>query len=348
MTSGFLFGGDEWQLEHFIENLINAGSAALGIKKGRFVNDIPNNIKKIAEDAYFPIIEIPYHFGWSEIISTFYHLKTENRDFDETEIKKPEDTSRSQLYNNFISSMQTGKISSSSFQKIKELRPLEKPVYTGILQIESNDSSIILNSFKKLLSSTRFQRTANISSHVVNTHDKSGAIILLEYIPIDNCSLLKFQFMLYDELCTIINNKDVIAIGGFYQDVEDVVKSYEEANRARQIGKLLWDDKNCFFYPLLSAYSLLLNNDITKVDLSCMKMLEDNKNKLSFNALETIEAYIESGNYKDTAVKLFIHENTLRYRLDRIEEVLMLDLKDTMVRNALIAQIKCSKLHSLI
>ena len=65
LTTAFLFGGDEKLLEHFIMNLIEAGSGCLGIKKGRFLNKVPENVALLADQKQFPIIEIPYRFGWS-------------------------------------------------------------------------------------------------------------------------------------------------------------------------------------------------------------------------------------------------------------------------------------------
>ncbi len=48
---------------------------------------------------------------------------------------------------------------------------------------------------------------------------------------------------------------------------------------------------------------------------------------------ETLEAYLRhSGNTRETCRELFIHRNTLTYRLRKIEELLRLDLDDGEVR----------------
>jgi purine catabolism regulator len=56
-------------------NLVNAGSIGLGIKKDRFLKNMPEELIIIAEKYQFPIVEIPYRFSWSDIIAVFYDLK---------------------------------------------------------------------------------------------------------------------------------------------------------------------------------------------------------------------------------------------------------------------------------
>jgi len=350
LTSGFLFGGDEWQIEHFIKNLINAGSSALGIKKGRFLSIIPDSIIEIANQAGFPIIEIPYHFGWSEIIASFYGAKTEEPVYETDTKKSPATTSKGQYYNKILLDIQTGKSAGNEPHNPSDFHIDEATIATGVVLVNSKDTDKIYSDIKKLLSSIRFIQMGKVNTYMKKMPEKSEALVLLELTPEKNESFEKWQFMFYNELGYNSNdaNEDTVAIGSFYSGTKNINQSYNEAKEAYQVGKVLWEDKKCFSYPLLSAYSILRSADISKIDLSSLNILENNTEGLSFDAVKTIETYVECGNYRDSAKKLYIHENTLRYRINKIEEILHLDLTDAMVRNALIAQIKCKKLQSLV
>jgi len=349
LTSGFMFGGDEWQLEHFINNLINANVSAIGIKRGRFISNISESIKLLADEANFPVIEIPYHFGWSDIISSYYDTQSGAKVSEISIEKNPASSSREEFYQSILCSLKKNNLTQSISCMSDELYKPDETVVTGVLLISSDNIDKIYGNIKKLLSDIHFLRMGKVSAFYEKEFCASYALVILEFLPSSCEFITKWQFMLYNELgyCAYENKEDAIAISNFYSGINNITTSYNEAKEALLIGKALWEDKKCFSYPLLSAYVVLNTTDLAMVDLSCLSILENYEGRLSFDAIKTIETYIECGNYKDAAKKLYIHENTLRYRLSKIEEILLLDMNDAIVRNALIAQIKCKKLQNI-
>ena len=75
-----------------------------------------------------------------------------------------------------------------------------------------------------------------------------------------------------------------------------------------------------------------------------MHLLENHQAGFSFDGIQTLEAFIERGGYKKAAADLYIHENTLRYRIQKIGDLLHADLEDPMVVHGLITQVKLWKL----
>ncbi|MBN1231393.1 MAG: helix-turn-helix domain-containing protein [Anaerolineales bacterium] len=105
-------------------------------------------------------------------------------------------------------------------------------------------------------------------------------------------------------------------------------RSFREAGQALEMGTRLQEDKPVY-YPDLSIYRLLLlieNEPETSRfyhDFLGKLIQQDNDNQL----LMTLEAYFQhQGNLTQTAEALFIHRNTLSYRLDKISEITGLDL----------------------
>jgi purine catabolism regulator len=62
--------------------------------------------------------------------------------------------------------------------------------------------------------------------------------------------------------------------------------------------------------------------------------------------LSTLETTLDSPSVADAAEKLYAHRNTLRYRIERIERLLQLDLDDPRIRLNLYVALKAHQLHS--
>ena len=109
--------------------------------------------------------------------------------------------------------------------------------------------------------------------------------------------------------------------------------SFREAGLALDMATRLDADKP-LYYPDLSVYRLLMlleDNPELKIfqqDILGALLEQEGKNKF----IETLEAYFEQqGNLSQTAEALYIHRNTLTYRLDRIAEITGLDLNNSDV-----------------
>ncbi len=117
-------------------------------------------------------------------------------------------------------------------------------------------------------------------------------------------------------------------IGTAAYDTNSWSHSFKESGFALELAFRLKHNQP-FYYPDLSIYRLLMlleNNpelETFQRDMLGILLEQDNKQVL----LETLEAYYQNGgNLSQTAEALFIHRNTLSYRLDRIREICNLDL----------------------
>jgi purine catabolism regulator len=69
LTSGFLFKDDPEQLGSLIEMADRKNAAALGVKIGRYIDSIPQEVLRIADRLSFPLIGIPFHYAHTDIIN---------------------------------------------------------------------------------------------------------------------------------------------------------------------------------------------------------------------------------------------------------------------------------------
>ena len=123
-----------------------------------------------------------------------------------------------------------------------------------------------------------------------------------------------------------------IGVGNSKAYLDEVKKSRNEASAALQAAEVSGLKGNIFFYRDQGIYTLLSHVDDTRildtyVEEKLGKLLqadELNDGKLS----ETLENYLNcSCNAKKTAEEMFLHRNTLNYRLKKIREILDCDLE---------------------
>ncbi len=121
----------------------------------------------------------------------------------------------------------------------------------------------------------------------------------------------------------------LIGIGETRNTLEGLGISYRTAKEALEIGRLFEPDKNIFAYDrmILERY---LNEMPRDVGMKYHHILFNRKTQRLFNEemMRTIEMFFEKDlNLSDTARQLYIHRNTLVYRLDKVQKQIGLDLR---------------------
>jgi len=135
-------------------------------------------------------------------------------------------------------------------------------------------------------------------------------------------------------------------VGSPADDLNHWHLSFKEAGLALDLATRLEKNKP-LYYPDLSVYRLLLlleekpELQVFQEDILGPLLSHENKDKL----IETLEAYFEQhGNLSQTAETLYIHRNTLSYRLERIAEISGLDLNHPETALAVQLALKINRL----
>ena len=124
-----------------------------------------------------------------------------------------------------------------------------------------------------------------------------------------------------------------IGISGAFMDIGDFAASYRNAKNAIDQAALYQENPLVCLYDDVSFYELLGAADAKKPILEfrhpALRLLNDYDEQHQADLYATLEAYIGTGgSVRETAEKLFIHRNSLGYRLSRIKELTALDLED--------------------
>ena len=132
-----------------------------------------------------------------------------------------------------------------------------------------------------------------------------------------------------DMLNTEAMSKVHIAFGTIVNEIKDVSRSYKEAKMALDVGKIFYSSKNVVAYSNLGIGRLIYQLPLPLCRMF-IKEIFDGKNPDEFDeeTLTTINKFFENNlNVSETSRQLYIHRNTLVYRLDKLQKSTGLDLR---------------------
>lgn len=124
-----------------------------------------------------------------------------------------------------------------------------------------------------------------------------------------------------------------IGVGRSYHDLKSIPLSYKEAKAASRVGSSIMKASRVTFFAELGALCCLYEvKDFPQVKVfyeETVGPLKRYDRENDSQLLKTLEAYFENGcNLRQTARALFVHRNTLDYRLGKIEEITNKKLKN--------------------
>ncbi len=122
----------------------------------------------------------------------------------------------------------------------------------------------------------------------------------------------------------------VVGIGTIATHLRDLAKSYKEAQIAIEVGKVFDTEKCVINYENLGIGRLIYQLPTTLCEMFLMEVFKKNPiDSLDQETLFTIHKFFENNlNVSETARKLFVHRNTLVYRLEKIKKLTGLDLRE--------------------
>ena len=145
----------------------------------------------------------------------------------------------------------------------------------------------------------------------------------------DMDELAQFAQALQETLMGETAHQMTIGIGRMRHTMDELRESYMEARRAIEVGRNFKPDDSIYAYSrlILERFLMELPQDISAYYHS---LLFNRKNQRLFNEemLYTIDMFFKKDlNLSDTARQLYIHRNTLVYRLDKVQKQIGLDLR---------------------
>ena len=146
----------------------------------------------------------------------------------------------------------------------------------------------------------------------------------------DGKELMKIAQSIEETLNSEIFVKTIIGIGTIANHLRDLADSYKEAQTAIEVGKVFDTEKSIINYENLGIGRLIYQLPTTLCEIFLSEVFKKNSiDSLDQETLFTINKFFENNlNVSETSRKLFVHRNTLVYRLEKIKKITGLDLRE--------------------
>ena len=171
---------------------------------------------------------------------------------------------------------------------------------------------------------------ASKTKDFITAVDEKNIILVKEVKPNETYEdLEKTANMILDMLNTEAMTKVHVSFGTIVGDIKEVSRSYKEAKMALDVGKIFYSDKNVIAYNKLGIGRLIYQLPLPLCRMF-IKEIFDGKSPDEFDdeTLTTINKFFENSlNVSETSRQLYIHRNTLVYRLDKLQKSTGLDLR---------------------
>ena len=121
-----------------------------------------------------------------------------------------------------------------------------------------------------------------------------------------------------------------VGIGSVVSNVKELARSYKDAQIALEVGKVFDTEKNVINYENLGIARLIYQLPTTLCETFLREVFKRGSiDSLDQETLTTIQTFFENNfNVSETSNRLFIHRNTLVYRLEKIKKITGLDLRE--------------------
>ena len=141
--------------------------------------------------------------------------------------------------------------------------------------------------------------------------------------------LEKIAVSVEDTLKNELRIKTIIGIGTVAEHLRELADSYKEAQTAIEVGKAFDTEKSIMHYENLGIGRLIYQLPTTLCEIFLREVFKKNSlDSLDQETLFTINKFFENSlNVSETSRKLFVHRNTLVYRLEKIRKLTGLDLR---------------------
>lgn len=322
----------DFNLYNFLKEAISLNiSGALLLIGPNYIEQIPQSVIDLSNQKHFPLFLIPWDTPLVDIFEELGHAIASINLIND----KHKDLLFSIIFNTNL-----------SFDYLKYQSQEVNFSFDGYLQffeinflLPQSENAIILNDVDKD-TICQFIHTLFENEHIpILSSSYTKNIIAL--INVNNTSLDTLNTLFPQILNYIKENYPNyivnIGIGTRQKSLEKYKLSYEQASKCINLAIKQKQKNMIYYYEQLGLYQLfydinnktLLENFVHNILYSLMAY----DKKYNTNLIQTLEVYLNKNcNLNQTAETLFIHRNTIKYRLQRIEEITNTSLDDAFTR----------------
>lgn len=339
-VTGAGFDPSDTNIKSLMEECISQSIAGIVIVTGnQSLKQISKSLLDYANKISLPLFEMSWNTKLVDV----------TQEVSELILQRKEQFRQSQL---FLERLLFSNTDNTSFSELYDLYNIPNKPYRfiSVIYLETTERSYDSIGYVKNDLISYLHNHCNNSDTSLISLDSTNNIIC--FATADNLSSIDVLKEAIKSVFLKISDryKDIIKLylgfGRVYYECEDskIRTSFHEAQRAITLLKKGVIGGSMLYYDDAGIYKLFYevknNNEIKLLIDHNIGCLIENDLKSSGNLLATLRCYLENNcNLVSTAQSLFIHRNTLVYRLNTIKELLQKDLNDSGVRYVLFTSI---------
>ncbi|MBQ3077272.1 MAG: helix-turn-helix domain-containing protein [Clostridia bacterium] len=164
--------------------------------------------------------------------------------------------------------------------------------------------------------------------YLVNINESSSAVVI--ELGDSSPSVLKIAQQVADEIQQTTASACCVGVGTIAPNLRELARTYKEAQLSLDVGNVFDKGASVMSYDNLGIGRLIYQMPTTLCEMFLTEVFKQGSiDCLDEETLTTIEKFFENNlNVSETARKLFVHRNTLVYRLEKIKKLTGLDIRD--------------------
>jgi hypothetical protein len=334
--------------EDYIEQLNSKKLAALIINIGPYIPYVPEIVKQMADEMNFPIFTLPWEVKLAEVTRDVSKILVKDQlagdsisDFDSF-LQYISNENKPLTGKNFENS-HTKKVHQVIVFKIVSWLP-GTASHIGSKEVDLGYAKLLLQRFIQDIAA---QHRPPLSAKLMLGEDDVIAIITHT----SGSEIDLFSNQIVDKIGK--SGIEVqVGIGSNYADLAELRKSYEQAVFSLKCAVVLTNCRNVFNYKKLGILKLVFDGrdylELEEYYQETLGQLAEYDRNFESNLIESVRVFLEeNGNGIQAAKKLYVHRNTLRYRIQRAEEILGLNFANVEDRLSVQAALLIGKVLKL-
>lgn len=208
------------------------------------------------------------------------------------------------------------------YNKAKKLHIETAQRVVFIIEVSGKKEGEVVETVKNLFAAT--------AKDFVTEVDEKSVILIKDVRDISSEEeLAKLAEMLVDNLQMEAMVKVRVGYGNQVELLQDIARSYQEARMALEVGRIFYAESQTVSYSKLGIGRLIYQIPSSLCEMFLKEVFGDHiPDDLDEETTNTINKFFENNlNISETARQLYVHRNTLVYRLERIEKALGLDIR---------------------
>ncbi|MEA2433409.1 MAG: PucR family transcriptional regulator, purine catabolism regulatory protein [Actinomycetota bacterium] len=333
---GRVAGRNHTSVARFAERLASRGAAGLMIHE-RSIE--PGERSPRAAGDSFPVLTVPRKLDWTAVLQPLLHIDSLLKDRSDNPEKRRRDALMLLI--------------NSYGQKEPEAADAKaigldlETSFTSVVVVPNDKlESAALNKIEEIIALEAME-----SDPLATVFPWQGSVVVVGdpavFYPSEGSAAARLLFKVRKEISPI---DAIVGVGRPHSTAHGIFRSFREARWAARVARFETPPKNVMAFDEVGSYAWLEPMDFgtNGEAVSEISRLIEHDRRSGTQLVHTLQVYLQASRSKQAANELFVHRNTLRYRLESIKKLTGLDLREHEARLILELQLRLARVRGLL